>query len=253
MKIQRTIPPAACPMSLVDLWHGMAGIFFGKRYQNSLEKEIKEYFGVRHVFFVSSGRAALYLILMALKSLSTKRNVVIPAYTCFSVASAIVKAGLKISLCDINVDTFDFDHDLLTKTINQDTLCVIPNHLFGIPSDMDRITPLCKDRGIFVIEDAAQGMGGKYNRKMLGTIGDVGFFSLGRGKNITCGSGGILVTNSNKIAHAVERQYALLPYANIMETIIEFLQVVFMSIFIRPSLYWFPSSLAFFETRADSV
>jgi len=247
MKIRRTIPPAAAPMSLSLVWHGLSGILFGKRFLNRLEGEIREYFGVKYVFLVSSGKAALFLILQALKSLSSKQQVVIPAYTCFSVPSAIVKAGLKVSLCDINPQTFDFDSDLLEKTINQDTLCVIPNHLFGIPSDMDRIKQLCKDREVFIVEDAAQAMGGKYNGKMLGTIGDAGFFSLGRGKNITCGSGGIITTNSDKIANAIGSHYSDIKEPGIGEVLKEYFQVLFMSVFIHPMLYWLPSRLPFLK------
>lgn len=249
MKIKRTIPPAAAPINLKDLLHGVAGFFFGKKYKKymkRLEDELKEYFGVQHVFLVSSGKAALTLILQALKSLNPdKKEVLIPAYTCFSVPSAIVKAGLKVSLCDIDPSNFDFDYELVEKTINKETLCLIPDHLFGIPSDMDRIIRLCKERGIFVVEDAAQAMGGSYNGKKLGTIGDIGFFSLGRGKNITCGSGGIIVTNSDIIAGKIQKEYARLESDNILETIKEFIRVIFISLFINPSLYWFPSGLPF--------
>jgi len=115
-------------MSAGHILHGLAGVLYGKRYLNRLSEEFKDYFGVGSVFFVSSGRAALYLILQALKSLSPKQQVVIPAYTCFSVPSAIVKAGLKVTLCDVDPETFDFDRNQLEKTIGQDTLCVIPTH-----------------------------------------------------------------------------------------------------------------------------
>ncbi len=248
MKIYRTIPPTAAPIYLRDLIHGLIGIFSAKRYFQSLEEGIKANFGVKHVFFVSSGKAALFLILKALESLRPdKKHVLIPAYTCFSVPSAIVKAGLKVSLCDINSSTFDFDYKLLEKAINKDTLCIVPNHLFGIPADMDKIKSICKDKDIFVVEDAAQAMGGSYKGKKLGTLSDVGFFSLGRGKNITCGSGGIIVTNSDKIAGAIEKDYANLKEPGIIESLKEFLQVLFMAIFVRPALYWLPASLPFLK------
>jgi perosamine synthetase len=220
-------------------------MFTAKRCLSMLESQVKEYFGLRYVWFVSSGKAALYLILLALKSLSSRRRVVIPAYTCFSVPSAIVKAGLEVALCDIDPETFDFEPDLLEQTIDTDTLCVIPNHLFGIPSDMDRIIHLCEDRRVFVVEDAAQAMGGGYDDRLLGTMGDAGFFSLGRGKNITCGSGGIVGTNSGQIADAIAPQYAALEPPTAIDTLSEFLQVVLMTIFIRPSLYWLPAGLPF--------
>ena len=78
--------------------------------------------------------------------------------------------------------------------MTDETLCVLAIHLFGIPANLDRIKKLCRKKDIFIVEDAAQAMGGEYKGGMLGTIGDVGFYSLGRGKNITCGSGGIIVT-----------------------------------------------------------
>lgn len=247
MKVNRAIPPTAAPIYLRDLIHGLIGIFSGKGYIQRLEQEIKGYFEVKHVFFVSSGKAALTLILNALKSLNQRQEALIPAYTCFSVPSAIVKAGLKVSLCDIDSKTFDFDYKLLNKVIDNDTLCVIPNHLFGIPADMDKINSICKDKGVFVVEDAAQAMGGSYKSSKLGTIGDVGFFSLGRGKNITCSSGGIIITNSDKIANAIDKHYSNLKEPGIVESLKEFLEVLLMAIFIRPSLYWFPAGLPFLK------
>ena len=248
MKIQRTIPPAAAPIYWKDLCHGLAGLLLGKRYIKRLEDELKRYFGVKHVFLLSSGKAALTLILLSLKSLKPDKNgVIIPAYTCFSVPSAIIKAGLKVSLCDIDPSGFDFDYRHFAETIREDTLCVIPNHLFGIPADMERINSICKEKGIYVVEDSAQAMGIRYKAKMLGTIGDVGFFSLGRGKNITCGSGGIIVTDSDEIALAISKQYSNLRYPGIIESIKDFLKYMLMSIFIHPSLYWFPSGLSFLK------
>ena len=226
----------------------MAGILSSKKYLTKIENELREYFGVKHVFLVSSGKAALFLILQSLRSLSPEKDeVLIPAYTCFSVPSAIIKAGLKVSLCDIDPSTFDFDYGLLEKTIDERTLCVIPDHLFGIPSDLDRINSLCKTRGIFVVEDTAQAMGGEYKGKMLGTVGDVGFFSLGRGKNITCGSGGIILTDSDTISHAIEEEYSRLGNPNRLESLKELIKAMSLSLFIRPSLFWFPAGLPFLK------
>lgn len=245
MKIQRTIPPAAAPLDWKDLGRGLIGFFNDRVSTERIEEEMKAYFGVKHLFLVSSGKAALTLILLALKSLSQKRRVVIPAYTCFSVPSAIMKAGLDVALCDLDASTFDFDCKLLEAAVNEKTLCVIPSHLFGIPSDMDRVNRLCRERGVYVIEDAAQAMGGTYKGAKLGTLGDIGFFSLGRGKNITCGSGGIIVTNSDRIAEAIRRHYHGLEAPRMGETLGEFLQLVLMTLFIRPALYWFPAGLPF--------
>lgn len=226
--------------------HGFLGIFRGRAYLQNLERELKDYFGINHVFLVSSGKAALTVILRALRTLKEDRHeVLIPAYTCFSVPSSIVKAGLEVALCDIDSSSFDFDYKSIEGSLTERTLCVIPIHLFGIPADMDRISSIGKEKGIFVVEDAAQAMGGAYQGKKLGTLGDVGFFSLGRGKNITCGSGGIIITNSDAIASAIEKQFLSLANPAVMESLLSFCTVLLMNIFLRPSLYWFPSGLPF--------
>jgi perosamine synthetase len=244
MRIQRTLPPTAAPVPPGSLFHGLKVLFTGQDETSKRVEELKGYFNVRHVFLVSSGKAALYIILTALKSLSPEKGqVVIPAYTCFSVPSAIVKAGLEVTLCDIDPETFDFDYGELESVLNQQTLCVVPNHLFGIPADIDRVRGICQRKGIFVVEDAAQAMGGTYKNKKLGTLGDVGFFSLGRGKNITCGAGGILVTDSDDISEAISRECQNLSIPGFFEGLKDFCKLLLMTIFLRPSLYWLPAGI----------
>jgi dTDP-4-amino-4,6-dideoxygalactose transaminase len=246
MKIRRVIPPAAAPIPAKCLLWGLFGLFRGKWLLEKREEELRQHFGIKHVFLFSSGKAALTIILRALKSLAPEKDeVLIPAYTCFSVPSGIVKAGLRVSLCDIDLTRFDFDYRLLEEAVSERTLCVVPDHLFGIPADMDRITALCRAKGVFVVEDAAQAMGGVYRGKRLGTLGDVGFFSLGRGKNLICGSGGIVVTNSDLIARKIAEEYECLEGPSQIETLKELLNVVLLALFIRPSLYWFPAGLPF--------
>lgn len=211
----------------------------------AVEESLRAYFGVRRIFLVSSGTAALTVALRALKSLAPRREVVIPAYTCFSVPAAVLKAGLQVKLCDINPATFDFDHGLLERALSEDTLCVVAHHLFGIPSDIQRLRALCRPRGIFVVEDAAQAMGIESNGRKLGTLGDIGVFSLGRGKQITCGSGGIIATGSDHIAEAIDREWRTLESPSAIKALRDLAQLVVMAIFIRPSLYWIPAALPF--------
>jgi perosamine synthetase len=245
MKIGRHVPPAAAPLCWTDLCSGIAGILSRERSVPTLEEEIRRQFGVRHVFLVSSGTAALTLTLSALKALSPRTEVVIPAYTCFSVPAAVLKAGLRPVLCDIDPSTFDFNHALLEEALNANTLCVIAHHLFGIPSDIDRLRALCETRGIFVLEDAAQAMGAESRGRRLGTLGDAGIFSLGRGKNITCGSGGIIMTDADRIAEAVGEQHRRLRPPSWCEVLNDLVQIVGMTIFTRPRLYWIPAAMPF--------
>ena len=251
MSIKRTIPPTAAPISMKDLVYGFYGIA-NEQLIEKLEGELKDYFGAKHVFLASSGKAALYLILTGLKRLTRKRKVIIPAYTCFSVPSAIRMAGLDIVLCDIRPETLDYDFSQLRDLVDDDTLCVISTHLFGIPADVSKARELCENRKIFIIEDAAQAMGAVSGRGKIGTIGDVAFFSLGRGKNITCGSGGIIITSAGDIGDSIRKDYADLEKVPAIEYIRNIVEIVFMMIFLRPEFYWVPKNLPFLkigETR----
>lgn len=247
MKIQRTLPPTAAPITVRDLIAGLAGFVVPQRKRRKLEAEIRDYFQVKHVFLLSSGKAALTLILHALTALSARRKVLIPAYTCFSVPSAIVKAGLQVSLCDINPESLDFDFHSLEQLLDERPLCVIPTHLLGLPSDVDRMKALCRGKDVFIVEDAAQAMGGEQDGRPLGTLGDVSFFSFGRGKNITCGSGGVILTNSDVVAKALRSRYDQLKDESLLGRMRNFGEVLTMRLLINPVAYWFPAGLPFLE------
>jgi dTDP-4-amino-4,6-dideoxygalactose transaminase len=239
----RALPPAAATLCGIDLWHGLAGILAPRRTLARVEAEIRAHFGVSDVFLVSSGTAALALTLQALRSRSTRTEVVLPAYTCPSIPAAVLHTGLRPRLCDVDPDTFDFDRARLQQALNANTLCVIAHHLFGIGSDVARTRAMCESRGIVVVEDAAQAMGTECDGRQLGTLGDVGIFSLGRGKTITCGSGGIIVTRSESIAAAIRERYRRLRRPSAVEALKDIVLLVALAAFIRPRLYWIPAAI----------
>jgi dTDP-4-amino-4,6-dideoxygalactose transaminase len=148
-----------------------------------------------------------------------------------------------VSLSDIRDDTFDFDVDRIGDTLDNDTACVVTNNLFGIPSDIEGLRNRIRGKGVFVVEDAAQAMGVRWEGKAIGTRGDAGFFSLGRGKNITCGAGGVIVTGSDEIADAIQRHYSLLETPGFMGTLARYGKAVAFSLFVRSNLFWFPSGI----------
>ena len=253
MKTGRTIPPAAAPVSSSDLFRGISGLF-GGGYPGKFESGIRGYFGSEFVFIASSGKASLVLILKGLSSLRARKKVLIPAYTCYSVPSAIIKSGLEIALCDVDPDTLDFDYPQLERLADDRTLCIVSTHLFGIPSDVDRTRRICEEKGIFLVEDAAQAMGVEHAGRKLGTLGDVGFFSLGRGKNISGGSGGIILTSSADIAESIRKFHRELKREPVRECARSVAEAFFMKVFMNPFLYWIPYGLPFLgigETKFD--
>jgi len=249
MRIGRTLPPAAAPISLLNLLSGGKAAFMGEKAVELFREDLKDYFGVDHCFLVSSGKAALVLILEALKVIHPERGeVLVPALNCFSVPSAITRSGLKVVLCDIDRDSLDFDYDqLVAKLENPRLLCVIPTHLFGRPADISRLRSMIDDPDVTIIEDAAQAFGGEVAGEKSGTLGDVSLFSLGRGKALSTVEGGIVMTNRVDLATQIEEIYRKLPGYSLLQRLKLGIYALAMACLLHPLLYWLPNSLTFLK------
>ena len=247
IRIGRTLPPAVAPIGLGNVVHGLFAILQGNKAQQSFSDQLKEYFKVKHCFLLSSGKASLALILQSIKEQHPEKDeVLIPAFTCYSVPAAIIRAGLKIRICDIEPETLDFDYDELTKHLSApNLLCVIPTHLFGVTADVPRVREILGNRDITLVEDAAQAMGGEYLGHKAGTLGDVGFFSLERGKPFSTVEGGIIITNSDELATVMKTHIDELPSYTLFEQLLLASYAIVISVFSHPELFWFPRSLPF--------
>ncbi|MCB2218499.1 MAG: DegT/DnrJ/EryC1/StrS family aminotransferase [Desulfobulbaceae bacterium] len=247
MRIGRTLPPAAAPLQLADILSSSKVAMSKSFSEQSVREELKNYFDKKYCFFVSSGKAALCLTLQALQRLHPERDqVLIPAYTCYSVPSAIVRAGLAIVLCDIELSTLDYDYEQLQeKLANPRLLAVLSTHLFGLPAHTEKLRSLLQDPRVTIIEDAAQAMGAEWNGKKLGTIGDVGFFSLGRGKALTAINGGIILTDREKLGQELTKMVAILPCCTTRQVLQQLAYAITLLFLIRPVWYWIPSTLPF--------
>lgn len=256
MRLGRTLPPAAAPIFPRDILHGFLGALRGQAEIERFQAELKQTFQIKHCFLVSSGKAALTLTLKALHSQNPDRDeVLIPAFTCFSVPSAIVRAGLRVRLCDVDPVTLDFDFDHLKQCLKpeQRLLAVISPHLFGLPSDIARVKALTAESSLQlptdnvqptpIIEDAAQAMGNCGPKGFLGTQGDIGFFSLGRGKAFSTVEGGILVTDSDKTGQAIETFLQKLPAQSSAQRLKVAAYSFALSALMQPSMFWLPKAV----------
>lgn len=244
MLVRRMLPPAASPIDAKTLLHAAYASCREKKYNQVVDAELRSNLGAKYVFKVSSGKAALVLILRALSRISPERNeVIMPAYTCYSVPASVVKAGLRPVLCDIVHENLGYDLDSLRALFRPETLCVISCDLFGMRGNGDEFATLCSERGSPVVEDAAQAMGIELDGKKLGLSGDVGFFSLGRGKNLSCGGGGIIVTNSDSIGRALATEHDGLNALPAGENFRVYLSLLAQKAFSSPRLFWFPSAI----------
>lgn len=260
MRIGRTLPPAAAPIGIAEIVSGVRGIFRGREELERFRSELKLHFGVRHCFLVSSGKAALALTLLALKELHPGRDeVVIPAFTCYTVPASVIRAGLRIRLCDLRADSLDFDFAQLSTLLPEASrprrgvagdsgggvLAVVPTHLFGFPSDVPGLRKLIPDPAVAIVEDAAQAMGETWEGRKLGTLGDVGFFSLGRGKAFSTVEGGVILTDRDDIAAALDRRVGGLPGYGFRQLVSLIGQAAALMLFTRPALFWIPRSMPF--------
>ena len=182
---QQEIPPTAgLPLTLADLRPGAA----------TLAADIAVQIGVPALQLECSGTACLLVTLIALRELQPqRRRVVVPAFTCPLVAIAVHQAGLELQLCDVRAGHFDLDPTELRRVCDEQTLAIIPTHLAGRIADVDDAVAVARAVGAYVIEDAAQTLGGRYNGASVGLTGDVGFFSLAAGKGLSIYEGGLLL------------------------------------------------------------
>jgi len=170
------------------------------------DKILGKYFDGSNYLLGNSGRSLLYLLLKELHTRKDKQRdtVIIPGYTCYSVAASVVKAGLKLRLYDVECKTLHPDLSSLKSAVSSKTLAIIHQHLFGIPTSIEGVRDIARENGIFLIEDGAQALGGIINGKLLGTLGDFGLFSFGRGKPLPIGVGGALISKDEEIFKRIE-------------------------------------------------
>lgn len=149
--------------------------------------------GVKYALTTSSGTAALHLALLSL-SIGTDDEVIIPSYVCTALLNAVRYVGAQPVLAEINPDTFNLDPDDVKKRLSRRTKALIVPHLFGLAADLDGLLNL----NVPIIEDCAQSTGAVYRQQALGTFGHAAIFSFYATKVMTCGEGGMIVSNSKK-------------------------------------------------------
>ncbi len=229
------VPSTGTPISFLDVLAGITSLI--NRPMAAFENTLKVYTGKKYCHFTNSGTTAFYLILKALKKLSEKTEVILPAYTAPSLILPIRKAGLKPVLCDISLKTFNMDISSLGNCINENTLCIVPVHMFGVPTDMAAVMAIARRRAVFVAEDAASSLGTLINNRPTGVFGDVGFYSFNRGKNLSTLSGGCIVTDNAEIAEKIRAECALLPKLNFASRVKTSVKLIALSLAVRPLFY----------------
>lgn len=164
---------------------------------SDLEKEFAGYSGVKYALATSSGTSSLLVSALAL-GLKPGDEIIVPAYTFVASYSSMIFAGLVPVLSEIDesltLDPGDIEHRITPRT-----KAIMPVHMLGNQCDMDRIMQIAKKHNLFVLEDCCQAAGASYKGKKIGSIGNIGAFSLNIFKTINSGDGGLVITNDEML------------------------------------------------------
>src|SRR3954471_14500151 len=168
----------------------------------AFEQELAAYFGVKHVVLSSSWTVAVHLLHLA-QGLKPGDEILVPSLTAFPSIEPMIHAGVKPVFCDID-DTYTIDPEDARKRITSRTKGILPVHLYGRPANLDAITKLAKEHGLWVIEDCAQSHGARWDGKRAGGLTEHAAFSFYPSKNLTVyGDGGAIATRDDAIAKRV--------------------------------------------------
>jgi dTDP-4-amino-4,6-dideoxygalactose transaminase len=163
----------------------------------TFEKEFSEYMGSDHCIAVSSGTGALMCCLAAL-GIGPGDEVIVPGYTFIASISSIILSRAIPVLAEIN-GSLTIDPDDIRSKITKKTKAIMPVHMLGNPCDMDKIMDIAKEHDLYVIEDCCQAAGASYKGRKVGTMGHIAAFSLNVFKTISCGDGGMVITNHHDL------------------------------------------------------
>jgi len=166
------------------------------------EEKFAGYCGTDNAVAVNSGTAALHATLLAL-GIGSGEEVIVPAFTFFATASSVCMAGARPAFADVDPETFNISVESIQELLTQRTRAVIGVHLFGQPFEVNALREICGERGIPLIEDAAQAHGAEFHGVKTGNLATAGCFSFYPTKNMTTGEGGMVTTNDADLAKKI--------------------------------------------------
>jgi perosamine synthetase len=175
-------------------WISSEGPFVAQ-FEEQFSRRVDRRYGIA----VCNGSAALDAAVAAL-GLGLGDEVILPAFTIISCAAAIIRAGARPVLIDVDPDSWNMNVRLVERRITANTKAIMVVHIYGLPVDMEPLLDIARQYGLAIIEDAAEMHGQNYRGQPCGSFGDISTFSFYPNKHITTGEGGMIVTNRLDLA-----------------------------------------------------
>lgn len=207
-------------------------------YKKELHKKIKSFFAIDNAYTFMGGRSALYAIMKSLE-LEVGDEVLLPAFTCQCVINSIEAVEAKVKFVDIELETYGMDADSLANSITPKTKVLFIQHTFGMANrDLFALLSIAKQNNLIVIEDCAHALGASIEGQLLGTLGDVAFFSSERTKLINTIHGGFAFTKNLVIKERLDKIYQ-----NFLYPPMDFIKSIMKTLLIEYKTYQDKSSL----------
>lgn len=180
-------------------WVSSAG-----KYVDQFEERFANYLELGHGVATSNGTTALHIALLALGA-KAGDEVIVPAFTMMSTILAVIYTGATPVFVDCELETYNIDVTKIREKITDRTRVIMPVHIYGHACEMDEIQAIAREYQLTVLEDAAEAHGGEYKGKKCGTMSDISCFSFYGNKIITCGEGGMALTNDPDLASKMRK------------------------------------------------
>ena len=225
---------------LLRPWKWKNGNAVGK-----IESQFKEYIGIKNAISFNSGRSCLMAILNSL-NLEKGGEILVQAFTCNAASNPIKWSGLIPVFVDCDESTFNMDPEDLKMKITPQSRAVMVQHTFGLPADLDKISSICREKNLVLIEDCAHALGAEYiskkvglpteaRRAKVGTFGKVSFFSFSRDKIISSVYGGMVCTDDPSLAEKLWQMRDSLDYPSYYWILQQLLHPILMNYIILPT------------------
>lgn len=182
--------------SLLSGWFGIG------KYASEFENQFSNFLGTKHCVLVNSGSSANLLAIESLR-IPKGAEAITPATTFPTTLNPLIQKGIKPVLVDINPKTYNINAPELEEGLSDKVKLIVLPHTLGNPNAMDQVMDLAEEHELYVIEDACDALGSKYNGKYVSTFGDTGTFSFYPAHHITMGEGGAVVTDNNELSLTV--------------------------------------------------
>lgn len=249
----RTLPPAGTRIRPQEIVRWLARSIRPATELSRLKGALGELYGGDEIFLFASGRALMTLLLESILDEAhgslggpsvtvdlEAPEVLVPGYTCYSVAASAARAGLRIRPIDVDPSSLDYRREVLEATDTRRALAIISGNLFGIPNDLAYLERFARERSLVLIDDAAQSLGARVDGRPAGSFGDVGLLSLDKGKNITTIQGGILLSRNPVLSARLSARIADAPTQPWHAGVMQMAQLLAYGALLHPRLYWLP-------------